>query len=246
MSTLAEAQERDEIMAWKESCFLNFDCIRAIDSAIYTHNYEPNHYNTAAAAADVVDQFGFGRVSMIVAANIRNSEWDGRWGDANKKWAATIPAFPDDIKLVLNSHKIVLDSFTQQLQILENETEPQEYPGRNGFYVEQLFGIEIKETIVLSPTCDGIVYAEHKTARNMPACPYSTWKIAAQIPKRLNDGEMYYRAGRYFESEEKARADFAARLSELCNSQKEGSSIYIYAADTKDEKNENETENAND
>jgi hypothetical protein len=135
--TLGEAREAGEFDAWKESRDLNIDCAEAIDSAIFVHNYELHRYNTGAAAADVVGQFGPERVNAVVAAGIRDTLYDGRWSEKNKEWAKEIPALPHKISH-LRAHRIVLDGFAKELR-------EQSYLGKGlqALPEEELFKTEI-------------------------------------------------------------------------------------------------------
>jgi hypothetical protein len=222
--TLNEAREANEIDAWKKSRDLNIDCAKAIDSAVYVHNYATYRYNNTAAAADVISQFGYERVYAVVAANIRDTSWDGRWSFENKEWAEEIPPLPHET-LYLSAHKIVLDSFANEIR------KPALLEDARGVYAEELSQTDIK-CITVSPDCKGVAYAEHKNARNMPydascAYPFSTWQVVAQLPHDLYNGESFYLLGRYFESEEKAREDYVARLDEL-NIKNETGGFYYY------------------
>jgi hypothetical protein len=210
--TFEEAREAGEFDVWKESRDLNIDCANAIESAIYVHNYEMYRYNDKAAADDVVAQFGPERVNAVVAANIRDTSYDGRWSEKNKEWAKEIPALPHKTQYLM-AHAIVLDGFAEVLRT------PVSLKETRGAYEEELFKTEIKSVVVFSD-CEGVAYAEHENAKNMPfgttcAYPYSTWSVKAQLSEQMYEGEHLYSSGRYFESEEKAREDFAARVEEL-------------------------------
>ncbi|OUP27869.1 DUF3849 domain-containing protein [Faecalibacterium sp. An192] len=69
---------------------INISCKEAIEGAI-DGNYKGNSLDAKAAAQEVLDQFGPERVQTVLAATIKDKDWDGRFSCENKAWAQTVP-----------------------------------------------------------------------------------------------------------------------------------------------------------
>lgn len=113
----AYARENGELEAYRASHKANIACRDAIEIAI-RENYQDNRLGKEAVK-QVVDEFGYDRTLYVLAATVREKEWDGRFSIANKQWAKTIPVFEDldtwkvdrNVKFVVNSHPGLTDIF---------------------------------------------------------------------------------------------------------------------------------------
>lgn len=124
------AQERGETKVYHQSAGQNRACLAAIDKAITDCNYEPNHYDTAAAFDSVTKDFSLDRIAYLMAGLIQQHSYDGRYSHTNKAWAQACPA-GDTQNMVLNSHPIVVDAFIDnvrkaQLQMVMTSPEQME------------------------------------------------------------------------------------------------------------------------
>ena len=113
----AYARKNDELEAYRASHKANIACRNAIEIAI-RENYSDNILSKDAVK-QVVDEFGYDRTLYVLAATVREKEWDGRFSIANKQWAKTIPVFEDldawkvdrNVEFVVNSHPGLTDIF---------------------------------------------------------------------------------------------------------------------------------------
>lgn len=113
----AYAREHGELEAYRASHKANVACRNAIEIAIREH-YRDNRLHKEAVK-QVVDEFGYDRTFYVLAASVREREWDGRFSPDNKRWAATIPVFQDldawkvdrNVEFVVNSHPGLTDIF---------------------------------------------------------------------------------------------------------------------------------------
>jgi hypothetical protein len=113
------ALEADEMQAWRDSRDLNVACGRAIDKAVIASNYEQYRYDLKTAARDVIEEFGADRVAWVVASNVNDADYDGRFSGANKDWAKEFDTPKPDI--YLQTHKAILDGFVDNFRKVEKE-----------------------------------------------------------------------------------------------------------------------------
>ena len=109
------AQERGETELFRESAAQNHACLAAIDKAISASNYEPDHYNLSAALESVTKDYSVDRVAYLMAGLIQAHDSDGRYSRTNKAWAQDVEV-ADTRRIVLNSHPILLDGFTNKVR----------------------------------------------------------------------------------------------------------------------------------
>jgi hypothetical protein len=117
--SLAEARNRGEIEQFKASRERDIECAKAITAAIRDCCYERDHYNISGAVLKVLNEFGFERVSGIMAAYIQAHDYDGRFSGASKTWARETPATPENLDapgLLGQSHSVLLDAFADELR----------------------------------------------------------------------------------------------------------------------------------
>ena len=87
------ARENGELDKYRESRAANIGCRDAIQDAIKNH-YHDNRLDPAAVS-EVVDKYNFHRVLYVLANTVRQKDWDGRFSQSNKDWAATM-YIPED------------------------------------------------------------------------------------------------------------------------------------------------------
>lgn len=85
------AREHGELEQYRASHKANIACKQAIEAAIREH-YHDNRLGKEAAL-EVIDAFGMDRTLYVLAATVREKDWDGRISRSNKDWARTIPVF---------------------------------------------------------------------------------------------------------------------------------------------------------
>lgn len=87
------ARGHDELEQYRASYKANIACKEAIETAI-RDNYRDNSLGKEAVK-QVVEQFGYERTFYVLAATVREKDWDERLSSKNKDWAKTIPVFED-------------------------------------------------------------------------------------------------------------------------------------------------------
>ena len=146
-----KANDRMEASHYHDSRKLNNECAKSIDDAIHKSCYTVNHYNLDIAAMKVVQDYGFERVNMVLAKNIKQRDYDGRVSSVNKKWAkgydSSTTAFD---RAILNAHPTLIDSFVTHTRKLYTELGAERFalPGKpeSG---ETVHGYEIVRAIEL-------------------------------------------------------------------------------------------------
>ena len=90
----AYAREHGELDAYRASYKANMQCKDAIVDAIYD-NYRDNRLDTKGTLAQLAPKFGLERVSYLLAVTVQFKDHDGRFSDANKAWAKSVPVIPN-------------------------------------------------------------------------------------------------------------------------------------------------------
>lgn len=80
------AKENGEMADWRSSFKENCNCAKAIDKAL-NDNFADNHLDTDKALDTVVAEYGAERVTHVLAAQVVNHDWDGRYHNDVKTWA---------------------------------------------------------------------------------------------------------------------------------------------------------------
>ena len=107
---------------------LNISCKEAIEAAIGAH-YKENRLDAKAAAQEVLDQFGLERVQTVLAATVKDKDWDGRFSRENKAWAQTVPMQEGDenrnrrSRWLVDSHPGLVNLFVDQVRDMVRERE---------------------------------------------------------------------------------------------------------------------------
>ena len=90
----AYAREHGELDAYRASNKANMQCKEAIVDAIHA-NYHDNRLDTKTTLAQLAPKFGLERVSYLLAVTVQFKDHDGRFSDANKAWAKSVPVIPN-------------------------------------------------------------------------------------------------------------------------------------------------------
>lgn len=116
------AREHGELEQYRTSHKANIACKEAIEAAISEH-YHDNLLDKKATL-EVIDAFGMDRTMYVLAATVRDKDWDGRISRSNKDWARTVPVYEDkdhwgdnrNLDFVVNSHPGLTDLFLDQVR----------------------------------------------------------------------------------------------------------------------------------
>lgn len=87
------ALEHGEIEQYRISHDMNVECKEAVEKAIADH-YRANRLGSEAVH-QVVEQYGYERVFLVLANTVRQKEGDGRISHSNREWAKAFPV-PED------------------------------------------------------------------------------------------------------------------------------------------------------
>ena len=121
------AHEHHELEQYRASRNANIACKEAIEAAIREH-YKNNRLDDAAAR-EVLNEYGYDRVSYVLAVTVRQKDWDARIASNHKIWAHSIPVYPNpdswgndrNCDYVVNSHSGLIDLFLSQVRMQEKE-----------------------------------------------------------------------------------------------------------------------------
>ena len=108
------AKENGEMADWRSSFKENCNCAKAIDKAL-NDNFADNHLDTDKALDTVVAEYGAERVTHVLAAQVVNHDWDGRYHNDVKAWAKeqtkelSAEFMEDSRDYYLNAHRILID-----------------------------------------------------------------------------------------------------------------------------------------
>ncbi|MCD8107045.1 MAG: DUF3849 domain-containing protein [Oscillospiraceae bacterium] len=127
--TGAYANEHGELEEYRASKNENIACKEAIEKAI-SDNFDGMNLNHSAVEP-VIEDFGKERVAFVLASTIQVKDWDGRFSQSNKDWAASVPTIAEvnpenDIRTewAVQSHPAILDGFVDMFrESLENTRE---------------------------------------------------------------------------------------------------------------------------
>lgn len=112
------ARDENELTDYRESKRCNIKCKEAIEEAIRTH-FDGMHLDTSCVQ-DIFEQFGYDRTMWVLAATVKNKDFDGRFSESNKKWARTIiPSYLDKYEFdeyAVQSHPAVLNGFIDSVR----------------------------------------------------------------------------------------------------------------------------------
>jgi len=180
------ANDRLETPYFHTNRIANQECAHAIDRAISTSNYKTNHYNLELAVMSAALLHGFERINAVLAHQIQQHGYDGRYSEANKKWAESF-LIPDKAFTFLNSHAILIDDFTVYARKLYGDMGADRFalPGCEE-YGETVHGYQIVRSIMVNDR-QGYAIAHNPDA----VSPYVCWQFM------LRDGKRHYNWGLY-------------------------------------------------
>ncbi len=122
--SLLQAKRLGELELYQASFKENVRCAKAIEKSI-RENFDGMYLN-ANIVPLLVDEFGYDRVSFVLANTLQELSYDGRFSRANKEWAKGF-SIPDtkgnnrNFEFQVTSHPAVLDGFiTMYRRELEN------------------------------------------------------------------------------------------------------------------------------
>ncbi|MCP1109709.1 DUF3849 domain-containing protein [Ohessyouella blattaphilus] len=173
----------------------NMAVAQAIDKAVQESNYDTFHYNLKGAAEKVVGVYGPDRVNVVLANILLNNDYDGRYSNANKRWAQDFDIVPDK-GIFCNTHPHVLDGFIDRAREITAALEAQRSAGMVGSY-----------TVTRSIQFDndrGFAYGENPKA----AQPFATWQFTS------DNGTRDHYWGHYHSGQEAALTDYENRVNE--------------------------------
>lgn len=122
------AKENGEMADWRSSFKENCNCAKAIDKAL-NENFADNHLDTDKALDTVVAEYGAERVTHVLAAQVVNHDWDGRYHNDVKAWAKeqtkelSAEFMEDSRDYYLNAHPILIDGLATTVMRKEKELE---------------------------------------------------------------------------------------------------------------------------
>lgn len=122
------AKENGKMADWRISFNESCNCAKAIDKAL-NDNFADNYLDTDKTFDTVVDEYGAERVTHIIAAQVVNHDWDGRYHNDVKAWAReqtkelSAEFMEDSRKYYLNAHPILIDGLVTTIMRKEKEKE---------------------------------------------------------------------------------------------------------------------------
>lgn len=122
------AKENGEMADWRMSFKENCNCAKAIDKAL-NENYADNRLDTYKALDTVLAEYSAERVTHVLAAQVVNHDWDGRYHNDVKAWAKeqtkelSAEFMEDSRDYYLNAHPILIDGLATTVMRKEKELE---------------------------------------------------------------------------------------------------------------------------
>ena len=122
------AKENGEMADWRMSFKENCNCAKAIDKAL-NENYADNRLDTDKALDTVLAEYSAERVTHVLAAQVVNHDWDGRYHNDVKAWAKeqtkelSAEFMEDSRDYYLNAHPILIDGLASKVMQREKEIE---------------------------------------------------------------------------------------------------------------------------
>ena len=147
----AYAREHGELDAYRASNKANMQCKEAIVEAIH-NNYQDKRLDTKNICAQLGHNFGMERVSYLLAVTVQFKDHDGRFSDANKAWAKTVPIVPnstewgDDRSVYLvvdQAHPGLVDLLVTQVR--KELAQEKEQPEKKPSILEKIKNTSVKE-----------------------------------------------------------------------------------------------------
>lgn len=109
------ANEMGEALLYRESMKANVECARLIERAV-SQNYRMHpkgmggDFDPEQALKAVMEEFSLDRIVYVLANTVRYKLWDGRFSDANKRWAQSVSVCVETNKFNFSSNsRFVVD-----------------------------------------------------------------------------------------------------------------------------------------
>lgn len=117
-----DAIRRGEINEWRESLSENIACAKSIDVAI--HNHYSHHRLDIDCVNEVLDEYGFERVNMVLANTMRYNLGDPRFSNSNYAWADSICIPQGDAAVMyrVSAHPGLVNIFANAVHAEESHT----------------------------------------------------------------------------------------------------------------------------
>jgi len=120
------AKEKNELAVWRDSFRESCKCAKAIDKAL-NDNFADNRLDTDKALDTVIAEYSEERVLHILAAQVVNHDWDGRYHNNVKAWAKeqvkglSAEFMEDSRDYYLNAHPILIDGLVTKVMQREKK-----------------------------------------------------------------------------------------------------------------------------
>jgi hypothetical protein len=203
------AIKNNELDLYRESKQKNIDCANAIDKAV-KENYKGDFlYDLKTAVKSVIDEFGFDRINFVLASDLKNRDYDGRFSDENKKWARTFyfPQNEENTHFAINTHPAILDGFIDRLREIFDEQESKKIISKHSRSKSQNY--KIKKAVLFTNN-SGFILAEKPPEKNsgIKSPIFAVWKFVNK------NGTKNYSSGHYFDRKYNADCDFNQRAAD--------------------------------
>jgi len=205
------AMERLHKSIYHNSMKTNAECAKDIEETIDASLHGNHHYNLDIAAIKVINQYGFERVNMVLAYNIQEKYWDGRFSNACKQWAKDVWVPRKSFRYTnMDTNPGLLDMFADKVIKLYREIDAERFalPGRaeSGEFIGtsggRLQGYEITHSIELHKQ-RGFAIGHSLEG----ASTYATWQF------NVGDGEVRdFYLGSYYDELAEAKQSYIARI----------------------------------
>ena len=122
--------DKPNIEAWRNEHQMLLSCRQALTND-YAISKAYHGRNLITFLDDIINKFGFDRVSAVLAHTIRHAEWDGRYYSSVKEWArnhepisqAPVQRENDNefYDLCINEHPVILNDAARMLMTRQQE-----------------------------------------------------------------------------------------------------------------------------
>ena len=161
------AKQNGEIEICIKSFKQNKECAKAIDEAL-NENFSDNRLNVDKVIDTVVADFGIERVTHVLAAQVANHDWDGRYHNDVKDWAKEqIKGFSSEFieesrDYYLTAHPILIDGLSSTVMVRQKELEKsQEIQNQNLIdYKDESPNVEWRSTYAVTRSGQTTYYLE--------------------------------------------------------------------------------------
>lgn len=104
------ARQNGELAEWRESMWENQRCAKEIENLI-AEFHDGSHLASNSIIDGALKQFSEERLTSVLASTVQNKDWDGRFSQSNKEWAAGIDVPDNDGKhdVICDAHPALLN-----------------------------------------------------------------------------------------------------------------------------------------